>query len=218
MSSRPELKLDWCSHAAAKYAVEHWHYSKNLPPAKLVCVGVWENEAYIGAVVFSRGSNFRIGQPYGLQQTEICELIRVALRNHLSSVSRILSIAIKMLKSQSGGLKMVISYADESQGHHGGIYQASNWVYVGRSQPGYEVFYKGKWVHKRVTDHSIKDYSGWKVRRTQGKHTYLMPLDDAMRQQIEPLRKPYPKRAGSITADAATFQVAEGGAAPTPAL
>jgi hypothetical protein len=27
MSSKPVLKLDWCSHAAAKYAVEHWHYS-----------------------------------------------------------------------------------------------------------------------------------------------------------------------------------------------
>ena len=26
MSDKPVLKLDWCSHAAAKYAVEHWHY------------------------------------------------------------------------------------------------------------------------------------------------------------------------------------------------
>ena len=28
--SKPTLKLDWCSHEAAKYAVEHWHYSKRI--------------------------------------------------------------------------------------------------------------------------------------------------------------------------------------------
>ena len=55
MSSRPELKLDWCTHAAAKYAVEKWHYSKRLPSTftKLNKVGAWENGTFIGAVVFS---------------------------------------------------------------------------------------------------------------------------------------------------------------------
>ena len=50
------------------------------------------------------------------------------------------------------------------------------------------------------------------------KHRYLYPLDAAMRAQIEPLRKPYPKRAASIDSDAAGFHPAEGGANPTAAL
>jgi hypothetical protein len=50
------------------------------------------------------------------------------------------------------------------------------------------------------------------------KYRYLMPLDDAMRKQIEPLRKPYPKRAGSIGSDAPGLQPGEGGANPTSAL
>jgi len=50
------------------------------------------------------------------------------------------------------------------------------------------------------------------------KHTYLYPLDDAMRKQILPLSKPYPKRAGSIENDAPASQRDEGGVIPTPAL
>ena len=36
------LKLDWCSHDAALYAVKHWHYSKSLPCSKTARIGVWE--------------------------------------------------------------------------------------------------------------------------------------------------------------------------------
>jgi hypothetical protein len=56
----------------------------------------------------------------------------------------------------------------------------------------------------------------------KGKYRYLMPLDDAMREQIAPLAKPYPKRqpvrAGSIDSDATTFHEEEGSANLTPAL
>ena len=41
------LHLDWCSHKAAKYAVEHWHYSKRMPKSKLVKIGVWENNVFV---------------------------------------------------------------------------------------------------------------------------------------------------------------------------
>jgi len=98
--TKAELKLDWCSHEAAKYAVEHWHYSKRLPTGKMVKVGVWENSEYIGCVLFARGSNNNIGSPYGLKAVECCELVRIALRKHLTSVSRIVAIAIKFLKKK----------------------------------------------------------------------------------------------------------------------
>jgi hypothetical protein len=135
MSSKPVLKLDWCSHAAAKYAVEHWHYSQKMPAGKLAMVGVWESDAFIGTVLFGRGGNNHIGTAYDLQQTQVCELVRVALRKHAAPVSRIVSIAVKMLRQLSPGLRLIVSYADPVQDHHGGIYQAMNWLYVGSSQP-----------------------------------------------------------------------------------
>ncbi len=48
-----------------------------------------------------------------------------------------------------------------------------------------------------------------------GKHRYLMPLDDAMRAQIAPLAKPYPKRAKDQDAE---HPSALGGESPTRTL
>lgn len=114
------LKVDFCSHEAAKFACEHWHYSRCVPVGKTVYIGVWENNKFTGCVIFGWGVNRNIGSPYGLEQTEVCELVRVALGCHESTVSRIVSIAIKKIKKQSNGLRLVISYADSGQGHVGG--------------------------------------------------------------------------------------------------
>lgn len=229
-TSRPELKLDWCSHAAAKYAVENWHYSKSMPTPPIVKIGVWEDAQFIGCVLFSRGANNNLGKPYGLDCTEVCELTRVALREHKTPVSRICAIALKMMLKTSPGLKLCVSYADPNQGHAGGIYQAGNWIYCGQTASDAKFIDKnGRAWHSRQVSASgykrefgelraVPKFADCKRVELIGKHRYLMPLDDAMRKQIEPLRKPYPKRAGSITADAPVIHTGEGGAAPTPAL
>ena len=121
--SKAILKLDWCDYKAAKYAVEHWHYSKVLSVSTNVYIGVWENSKFIGAIIFGRGANKNIASPYGLTQTDVCELTRVALSKHVNPVTRILAIAIKLLKKQSPNLKLIVSYADPQQNHYGGIYQ-----------------------------------------------------------------------------------------------
>lgn len=205
---RPDLKLDWCSYEAAKFAVEHWHYSRCMPKGKCVKVGVWENEKFIGCVIFGLGANNNAGKPYNLMQTEICELTRIALNNHVSPVSRIIAISLKFLKKACPKLKLIVSYADPAQKHHGGVYQAANWVYVGSSRPQRAVRVEGVSVHKRVANlrygtaspERIQQLTGRKVEYgpIEWKHTYLMPLDAEMKAKIEPLRKPYPKRAGSV--------------------
>lgn len=83
----------------------------------MVKVGAWEDGKFIGVVIFSRGATVNIGKPYKMDQTEICELTRVALTNHVTPVTRIVAIAIKMLRKQSPGMKLIISYADVDQGH-----------------------------------------------------------------------------------------------------
>lgn len=222
------LRLDWCSHEAAKYAVEHWHYSRRLSKSRNVYVGCWEDGQFIGAITFGRGSNNNIGSPLGLSQVEIAELTRVALTDHKTQVSRIVSIAIKMLRKQSPGLRALVSYADPAEGHHGGIYQAMGWLYIGTSTAQRELLVNGRFMHKRTASSRWGTASPERIRAMAGvrieygpiewKHSYLYPLDDAMRQQIAPLAKPYPKRAASIAADAPGVQPGEGGSTPTAAL
>jgi hypothetical protein len=224
MSSRPELKLDWCTHEAAKYAVEHWHYSKRCPVGKASLIGVWEEGRFIGVVWFGRGANKDMATSYKVTATECCELVRIALCDHKSPVSRIVRIALMFLKRHCPGIRVCVSYADESQGHHGGVYQAGNWLYAGRSQPSIEWWHEGRWKHNRemtggpfgkkrnlVTPGMLK-------RKQPGKHKYLMPLDEAMKKQIEPLRKPYPKRVRSVDSDTSAIHAEMGGANPTRTL
>jgi hypothetical protein len=209
MSSRPELKIDWCSHAAAKYAVEHWHYSKSLPMGKQVLVGAWEAGAFIGCVAFGRGANRNMAGQYGLTTTECVELTRIALKKeHATPVSRIGAIALRFLRSQSPGIRLIISYADPAQNHHGGIYQAMGWLYVGTSQPQSAVC----GMHKRTATSRYGSTKGLPRTAVAWKHKYLMPLDDEMRRQIEPLRKPYPKRVRSADSGTSGNQPESGGA------
>ena len=144
-----ELKCDWATHEAAKYACEHWHYSKCMPVGKIFKIGAWEDGIFIGVVLFSRGANCNMAKPYGLEQTECVELTRIALRGHKHFVSEIMMQAIKKLHEYNPGIRLIISYADPLQGHVGAIYQATNWIYTGHTQAGRKYLINGKkiWIN-----------------------------------------------------------------------
>jgi hypothetical protein len=123
-NNKPVLKIDWATHEAAKYACENWHYTKTIPVFKLVKIGVWENKKFIGVVLFGLGASATLSNQFNLDRTEVCELVRVALDKHQSQVSRIIRLALVFLKKRCPKIKVVVSFADMNQGHHGGIYQA----------------------------------------------------------------------------------------------
>lgn len=219
---QPQLKIDWATHEAAKYACEKWHYSGCLPSSlqKRVAVGAWEDNKFIGVVVFGHGANPQIGSPYGLTINECVELTRIALkREHKTPVSRIVKFALKFLKQSQSGIKLIVSYADQAQGHHGGVYQAGNWIYVGSMKGVPSLRYRGKVWHAKAlrTSFPLLKHSDPSVEKVPAgdKHKYLMPLDDEMRQRILPLAKPYPKRAKD---QASTNPVDLGGETPTRTL
>ena len=225
---KADLRIDWATHAAAKYACQNWHYSGCLPAGKMVKVGVWESGKFIGVVLFSYGASPPLfvwaKQKLSLEKNEICELSRIALTKHKTPVSKIIKIAFLHLKKQSPGIRTVVSFADLDENHHGGIYQAGNWIYIGASNVGGRQGYmiKGRKVHCRSVgalsgSNSIAgarrlDPMATEVR-TLGKHKYLMPLDADMRVRILPLAKPYPKRVKQAMADIQSAQ-RQGGTDP----
>lgn len=224
--SKPVLKLDWCSHEAATFAVMHWHYSKAMPAGKTVKVGVWEDGKFIGVVIFSKGAAPQSHCPYGIKNTQICELTRVALTSHKTTVSRIVAIAAKMLRNQSPDVRLVVSYADPEEGHHGGIYAAGNWTYTGKTSlcEHFEYVRSGERVHSKTIKTGRPGYATklkelGVIRSVKvWKHKYLMPLDDEMRTRIAPLALPYPKRVRSADSGTPGVQPGGGGATPTRTL
>jgi hypothetical protein len=209
LSVMSTLRLDWCSHKTAEYAVLHWHYSKTMPKGKLVKIGVWEDQRFIGAVIFSRGANRNLLSPFGLNATEGCELSRVALTVHQTPVTRILSIAIGLLRRQSPGLRLIVSYADADQGHQGSIYQGGNWVYDGLMGAGDVAAFivHGQKTHSKTLYNrygAMGNRLDWLRQHvdpeaapfvTHGKHRYLMPLDPSISETIKKRHQPYPKHA-----------------------
>lgn len=197
-----------------------------MPAGKLVKVGVWEDDRFAGVIVFGLGATPNLSKAYGLTMIECCELCRVALTRHATPVSRILSIAMKFLKRQCPGLRLIVSFADSAQGHYGGIYQAGNWIFSGSVELDHWLI-KGKKMHPR----SVVMKYGTQARdailqidptaqKIWGiKHRYLKALDDTMAKQIGSLAKPFPKRAPEAEASMRFSSTEEiGGSSPTSAL
>jgi hypothetical protein len=200
------LRLAPCSHAAALASVRCWHYSKSLPCPPMCRYGVWENARFVGSVIFARGSNRHLGRPFGLRADEIGELARVSLGPHAAPTSRIVAVAVRLLRRQCPGLRLLVSFADVEQQHHGGIYQAMNWTYIGMTAPS-RVFVDaaGRRWHPRMVSRSgakrvygelrrVVRVADCQVETVAGKHRYALPFDDEVRARVVAMALPYPKR------------------------
>lgn len=194
MSSKkkPKMLVAPCSHAAAKYAVETWYYTATMPMGKLVKHGVWENDKFVGVIIYGRGATQQLGQPYGLDMTTCCEMVRMSMDVHETPTSRILGISLKMLKKTNPGLRLVVSFADGSAGHDGTVYKASNWIYLGLTAPSTLYLIDGEWVHGRSCSMHIKrtgqPRSMFERKKTDPKHRFVFPLDEEMRAKVESMR------------------------------
>lgn len=201
------LELRPASFKEAEYAAQTWHYSGTLAAPMRQALAVLEDGEWIGCIVFGCGATPNLGKPYGLEQNQICELTRVALRSHHTPVSRILSIALMLLHKQRPEIRLIVSFADSGQGHIGTIYQAGNWLYVGkRESHAYRV--NGKVYHPR-TLHRLHGKGGQSVEwlranvdpraeriKVPVKYKYLYVFDPALRETLRAQRLPYPKCGG----------------------
>lgn len=199
------LRLDWCSHEAATHAVMRWHYSRRMPRSKLVRIGVWEDGRFVGAILYGLGANRHIARPFGLADTEVCELVRVALApGRRQPTSQCVAVSLKLLRRQCPGLKLVVSFADAGQGHVGTIYQAGGWIYLGESNQSY-LRVLGKIEHPRTLYDRygrggqsvpwLREHVDPRAERVEmaAKLKYVWPLDRTLRPELRAVSLPYPR-------------------------
>jgi hypothetical protein len=225
------LHLAFCSHAAAKYSVARWHYSRRMPKSKLVRIGVWEDDKFCGSIIYGLGANRHIARPFGLEDHQVCELVRVALApGRKYPTSKCVAISLRMLRQQSPGLKLVVSYADLAQSHLGILYQAVGFYYIGYSDQSY-IRVLGKIEHPRTLwdrygrqGQSIpwlQEHVDPRADRVPmaPKLKYVFPLDRKLRRELEEIALPYPKSAAEVRPDDTPgVQPGEGGLRPTQPL
>ena len=185
-----------CSRHAAVYAVHRWHYSTAMPIGKLIYHGIW-TDRFWGTIIYGRGAGPNLFPSLGFEQTEGAELVRVAIDGgHPFYVSEAVAASLRLLRRTNPGLRLVISFADPVRDHHGGIYQAGNWIYLGvTTQPGDGVLLpSGELRHNRAFrgPTALPLPPGAKWVRTPPKHKYLFPLDRPTRRRMDKLAQPYP--------------------------
>ena len=107
-------------------------------------------------------------------------------------------------------MKLIVSFADAKQDHYGGIYQATNWIYVGKTEPQPSWIINNQKVHNKTANnrrevrlrpkgmtleqalHSFVDPNAKKIMDV-GKFKYLYPLCNDAKNAVSKLALPYPK-------------------------
>ena len=156
-----------------------------------------------GITLFSNGACSNIAAPFGLENIQVKELVRVALAAHQTPTSRIVSIAVRLFHRDFPAVKVLVSYADSAQGHHGGIYQAMGWLYIGESTDTY-IRINGKTTHRRTlgTKYGTSSLEWIKANvdanaeriKTKPKYKYLWFFDEELKDQWRAKALPYPMR------------------------
>lgn len=207
------MKLTRATSQAIEYACLNYHYAKSVPGNPIGYNVYNDSNEWCGVILYAVGATQNAGKPYGLLTGAILELVRVALNGKQERTSQAVAASLKMLHQDVPQCRLVVSYADCDQDHLGTIYQATNWIYVGTMMENARDsswIINGKRYHGRTLSDWIKRRGGLHGMTreqffktfydknaypyiTKGKRKYLMPMDKAMRKQVEPLRKPYPK-------------------------
>jgi hypothetical protein len=213
------MRLEIASYKAVKYACLNFHYAKAIPTYS-IGYSVFENNIWCGVVLFGGGASVNMPTKFNLRNGQYLELNRMALNGKQSSTSKVLSIAIKLIKKECPTVRMLFSYADKGQEHKGIIYQATNWYYIENIESsGTEYLLNGIWKHDRGRYNWGVDFKKLPKRKKAGKHKYIYPLDKTLISLCKSLSKPYPKQAVEVH-ELNNLHSSEkvGGASPTQPL
>lgn len=197
------MRLEIASAKAIKYACLNFHYAKAVPNVGMAFNVFNNNNEWCGVICYGIGATNNIGKPYGLNQGQVIELLRMALNGKQESTTKALSLSIKLAKKKNPNVKLIVSYADSEQGHYGIIYQATNWFYTGYSTDT-NLIVNGKREHRRTLGSRFGTCSADAIRKkgyevqvlkTKPKWKYIYPLDKGLIPFCKSLSKPYPKPA-----------------------
>jgi hypothetical protein len=174
------------------------HYAHRIPQIQYA-FGLYNNSLLLqGIITFGYPPNYEFNNGkciFNTVEMLTLELNRLVVNEGLvkNTLSWFVSKALSLLPKPC----CVISYSDPNVGHHGYIYQATNWLYTGESTPKYTYeFENGETFDiRRGIDRKGKQISKTKILST---HRYIMLLGSKsevtkMKKDLKYIILPYPK-------------------------
>jgi hypothetical protein len=157
------------------------HYAHTFP-ASCVRLGAYDPSGeLIGVIVYGMPCQPKLAQSIVplLNQGDIYELQRLFVKDCTPKnfESWFISRTIDWLKENKTQIKMLVSFADPHQGHLGTVYQATNWLFAGRSSAiTVYLAIDGIVVHARTLSKGKVDKSLLMKEKRRGKYRYVMFL------------------------------------------
>ena len=210
---------EWEVKPVGRATADRWfgmyHYSGTSGTVNGKAFGVYAGDAVSLVAIGPSANKDGLAKRYGLEAyTGNVEIVRVAVHpdSPKNTASRSVALVCHYV-SRWFGLEWLFSYADTGQGHHGGIYQALNAIYVGTTPARHGYLLDGESIHPRAVVHMFGTESWAKVSRMAAergkelvkvqdmntpKHTYILPIAGPatrrkIRQHLSSYSLPYPK-------------------------
>jgi len=176
------------------------HYAKRIPNS-IYTFGLYEGSLLQGVVSYGMTANNNLNEI--IEDVKAIELNRLVINGDVdkNALSFFVSQSLNMLPKPI----VVISYADSGQGHHGYIYQATNWIYTGLGKGDYEFKKNGRQYHRKniydlLGTGSLENarQHGYEVVKVMPKHRYIFFVC-SKKQKKKMIKKlpwqiePYPK-------------------------
>tara|TARA_R100001509_G_scaffold165660_1_gene148670 strand:+ start:3126 stop:3794 length:669 start_codon:yes stop_codon:yes gene_type:complete len=141
------MKVQSIPSVEARPWILNRHYAKRMCPISYA-FGIYEEENMIGVVTYGTplSSTLRDGVCGKEWSKNVLELNRLCCDNKKNVASMLVGRSLNMLPKPS----IIVSYADQGQGHVGYVYQATNFIYTGLSAKFKDPMVKGM-EHKHHT-------------------------------------------------------------------
>lgn len=182
-----------CERKEIRDFIEKWHYSHNINGLlSQYCFKLMDGDTMVGAMIYGGLGMANCWKKYAENKEDIIELRRLCCIDDTpkNTESYFIGKTLKWLLRNTS-IKKVISYADNTYGHRGVIYQASNFKHLGKTAKGRVIMWNGKRYHdktirtkykgelkpfaKRVKEALEKGEAYYE--ETKGKEIYLYDLE-----------------------------------------
>jgi len=135
---------------AKPFVIKH-HYTHAIGKTSLIC-GMWDDIRLVGVITFGQPSGRLVASSLGHTEKTCWEFLRMVVLDEIETPrTHFMSKAIKILKQKHPEVKLLVTYADQTEGHTGMVYKAGSWIYHGMTAKKYHyVDLEGKRINKRI--------------------------------------------------------------------
>ena len=165
-SIKQNYYVDSIAFDSCKEWLLYKHYAHRIPSISYAFGLFYKDKTLVGICTYGRPiAHTLVKNAFkGLYQDNFLELNRLCVNDGLpkNTLSYFVATTLKMLPKP----KVIVSYADTSQNHHGYIYQATNWIYTGLSVKFKDYMVRG---YEHLHSGSIMDMVG----RSDGENGHI---------------------------------------------